>query len=122
MDDFKKLNDTAGHNAGDVALCIIAGELKNAVRYENQICRWGGDEFVGIIPSNKQEASHRLNDIGNAICEATAASGVPVSVSIGYTDIHEVSDSEDVEALIGLADKALYRVKSTRKNGIAAYS
>ena len=122
VDDFKKLNDTAGHNAGDVALCIIAGELKNAVRYENQICRWGGDEFVGIIPSGKHEALHRLNDIGNAICEATAASGVPVSVSIGYTDIHEVSNSEDVEALIGLADKALYRVKSTSKNGIAAYS
>ena len=121
VDDFKRLNDSAGHNAGDVALCLIAGELKNAVRYENQICRWGGDEFVGIIPAGAKEALHRLNDIGNAICEATAAAGVPVSVSIGYTDIHSVDNSENIEALIELADKALYRVKTSSKNGIAAY-
>ena len=122
VDDFKKLNDTAGHNAGDIALCLIACELKNAVRYENQICRWGGDEFVGIIPADAHEAEHRLNDIGSAICAATAEAGVPVSVSIGYTDIHAADDSGDIEALIGLADKALYKVKTTRKNGIAAYS
>lgn len=121
VDDFKKLNDTAGHNAGDIALCIIAQELKNAVRYENQICRWGGDEFVGIIPAGPEEAEHRLNDIGSAICEATAGAGVPISVSIGYTDIHEISDTGDVEALLELADKALYKVKSTQKNSIASY-
>lgn len=121
VDDFKKLNDTAGHNAGDIALRLIAEELKNAVRYENQICRWGGDEFVGIIPAGISEGQQRLNDIGKAICEATASAGVPVSVSIGYTDIHAVEDSSDINSLLELADKALYHVKSSQKNGIAAY-
>lgn len=121
VDDFKIVNDTAGHNAGDMVLRIIAEQLKNAVRYENQVCRWGGDEFVGIIPARAEDAPGRLSDIGNAIREMTSAEGVPVNVSIGYTDIHSVDDNGDIEALIAHADKALYKVKKTHKNGIASY-
>lgn len=121
VDDFKKVNDTAGHNAGDVVLRIIAEELKKAVRYENQVCRWGGDEFVGIIPAKDEDAKERLNDIGRSIREMTSAEGVPVSVSMGYTDIHSVDDSGDIGSLIANADKALYRVKTTHKNGIASW-
>ena len=121
VDDFKKVNDTAGHNAGDTVLRIIADELKKAVRYENQVCRWGGDEFVGVLPAKAGDAQDRLNAIGASIREMTSNEGIPVNVSIGFTDIHSVDDSGNIESLIEHADKALYRVKTTSKNAIASW-
>jgi diguanylate cyclase (GGDEF)-like protein len=121
VDDFKKVNDTAGHNAGDMALKIIAQELRNAVRYENQVCRWGGDEFAGIIPSTELEAGKRFKELSSAIEKVSSDAGVPLSVSIGYVDIHAVEDSGDIIALVELADKALYRKKREGKGGIAQY-
>ena len=121
VDDFKKVNDTAGHNAGDEALKIIARELKNAVRYESQVCRWGGDEFAGIIPSSEQEAGKRFKELSSAIEKASTDAGIPLSVSIGYVDIHAVDESGNILELVELADKALYRIKREGKGGIALY-
>lgn len=121
VDDFKRVNDQSGHNAGDMALKIIAQELKNAVRYENQVCRWGGDEFAGIIPSPELEAGRRFRELSSSIEEVSAAAGVPLSVSIGYVSIHAVEDTSDVVALVGLADQAMYSVKNSSKGNIAQY-
>ncbi len=121
VDDFKKLNDSAGHNAGDMALRLISRELKHSVRYEEQLCRWGGDEFIGIIPAVGSEAASRLDTLAGAIREATKEAGIPVSVSIGYTDIHDAGDGRDIASLVELADKALYHVKQSDKNGISEY-
>lgn len=122
VDDFKNLNDSAGHNAGDMALRLVSGELKRAVRYEEQLCRWGGDEFIGIIPAGEADAVKRLDAISRAIKKATRTAGVPVSVSIGYTNIHSADSPSDIPALVELADKALYQVKQSSKNGVAAYN
>lgn len=121
VDDFKLVNDIQGHNAGDTALKIIAQELKNAVRYENQVCRWGGDEFAGIIPSTEIEAGRRFKELKCTIEEVSEAAGIPLSVSIGYVDIHAVPDPSDIVALVGLADKALYSVKGSGKGGMKMY-
>jgi diguanylate cyclase (GGDEF)-like protein len=121
VDDFKRINDTAGHNAGDLALRIIADELRNAVRYESQVCRWGGDEFVGIIPSDTADARERLEGIRNGVLEKTAASDVAVSVSIGYVSVQDVDDKKDVVSMVEFADRALYEIKKTGKNKIAMY-
>lgn len=121
VDDFKRVNDLNGHNAGDTALKIIAQELKNAVRYESQVCRWGGDEFAGIIPSTELEAGRRFKELSSTIEEVSAAAGIPLSVSIGYVDIHAAGDTSNITAMVELADKALYRMKNSGKGGILQY-
>lgn len=121
VDDFKRVNDVAGHNAGDESLKIIAEELRNAVRYETQVSRWGGDEFVGIIPASVEDAKERLEEISKSIGEKTAEEGVPISVSIGYVNVHDVKDPGDIVEMVELADKAMYNIKHSGKDGIAAY-
>ncbi|MBR4719335.1 MAG: GGDEF domain-containing protein [Lachnospiraceae bacterium] len=121
VDDFKQLNDTSGHNVGDMALKIIAQELRDAVRYDNQVCRWGGDEFAGIIPSSEIEAGKRFRELSGTIGAASADAGISLSVSIGYVDIRAVKDRGDITSLVELADKALYSIKRSGKGGIAQY-
>ena len=121
VDDFKMVNDTAGHNAGDEMLKIIADELRSSVRYETQVSRWGGDEFVGIIPASVRDARERMEDISRGINERSAEAGIPVSVSIGYVDVHDVKDRGDIVAMLELADKAMYKIKNSGKDGILAY-
>ncbi len=118
VDDFKKVNDTEGHNAGDIVLRIIADELKGAVRYESQVCRWGGDEFVGIMPESSITVRQRLEEIRNGIREKTESIGIPVSVSIGYARVHDSGDAGNIASMVELADKALYRIKKSGKNRV----
>ncbi len=122
VDDFKRINDTKGHNAGDIVLKIIAEELKKAVRYENQVCRWGGDEFTGIIPASASSIIKRLERMRNNILEETALKGIPASVSIGYVNVRAAEDINNVVSMVELADQALYNVKQSGKNRIYEYT
>ncbi len=117
VDDFKKVNDALGHNAGDRVLKIVAGELKRAVRYEQQVCRWGGDEFVGIFPGQREHVEERLRRIAGRITEACRSLGLRVTVSMGCVDVMSRRDPADVDDLVEKADQALYRVKNNGKNG-----
>ena len=121
IDDFKVINDTYGHNAGDRALQRIAGILMDSVRYEHQVCRWGGDEFIGIIPGSADSAGSRLQKITEEIREAGDRLGIPMGCSVGYTDIHAVPDVLDIESLVNLADRAMYGIKHDGKHGICRY-
>ena len=121
VDDFKEINDTKGHNAGDDVLRIVADQLRSIVRYENQVCRWGGDEFVGIIPGTAESAAGRLRVLSRSIREKTEEAGLPVTVSIGYVNIHKVEDSRNITKIMELADSALYRMKQDGKGGIRGY-
>ena len=118
MDDFKQINDKEGHNAGDAALKMVADILRRAVRYENQVCRWGGDEFVGIIPVEPSKAKERLAEIAQKIWDDSTDSGYPLSVSIGYVDMHKAKDILDIQGIVGMADQALYTAKSSGKSRI----
>ncbi|HAG69621.1 MAG TPA: hypothetical protein DCL38_06580 [Lachnospiraceae bacterium] len=121
LDDFKQINDQKGHNEGDAALRLVADQLRHAVRYEYQVCRWGGDEFVGIIPGNTVEAGNRLKEISKRIEKYSSYGGTPVSVSIGYVDVKLPGNLYDMAGILELADKALYKVKSSGKRGIVCY-
>ena len=121
IDDFKVLNDTRGHNEGDAALMIVARQLRSIVRYDNQVCRWGGDEFVGIIPGSQEQVEARLSQLVMRMGEEAAAAKLDFTVSIGFADTKSTADRADVTSLVGLADKAMYSIKKEGKNSIACW-
>lgn len=119
IDDFKKINDSYGHTTGDAALRIVANELRLTVRYEYQVCRWGGDEFVGIIPGNREQAKERLNDLKERISKVSQEAGVPLSVSMGCVDVYCTGNVYDIDGILKKADEALYSSKRTGKGRVS---
>ena len=121
LDNFKPVNDTYGHSAGDEVLKCVAKRMKDILRREDTICRFGGDEFVILI-----EDLSDFSLLENVVGKISAVSGHPViaeqheitiEMSIGvalYPD-----DALDAEGLLKLADSAMYRAKHGGKNGIA---
>ncbi|MCR5402475.1 MAG: GGDEF domain-containing protein [Butyrivibrio sp.] len=122
IDDFKIINDTRGHNVGDAALKHVAEEIRACVRYEDQICRWGGDEFVGIVPGPLAQAEKRLKELLRKIEVHDVESCPPILASVGYANISDSADKSNMEELVGMADKALYHIKKKGKRGICLYT
>jgi diguanylate cyclase (GGDEF)-like protein len=118
LDGFKRINDTLGHDVGDILLKMVAERLVAAVREDDTVARLGGDEFMIV-----------LNEIGNSGRAATVTSRVIASVAQPYLiDGHAVSmttsagigtypeHGENADALMKSADLALYEAKSAGKN------
>ena len=112
LDDFKPINDTLGHRAGDEILVRIAERLRPAVRPSDTLGRWGGDEFV-VVCEDLQQASDApaiVGRVAGAFDEPFAIHGTElhVTASIGVA----LSGGDDgPAALIHAADAAMYRVK-----------
>jgi two-component system cell cycle response regulator len=123
VDDFKRFNDTQGHVAGDRALRAVAGALKGASRSGDITYRYGGEEFVVVLPEQTLEqarvaterARHRV--LALAIPQRAAEPGAVVTVSAGLAQLEE-SDAGDFEAVLKRADAALYRAKERGRNQI----
>jgi diguanylate cyclase (GGDEF)-like protein len=119
LDEFKAINDTHGHQAGDRVLQEVAGSLKEAMRPGDVVARLGGDEFVAIMVGvTLRQAELRLQDVVAAIAGRCATvEGLPnTSVSCG---VAECSAGDTAESLIARADRALYDAKKKGKNRVA---
>lgn len=118
LDGFKNVNDTLGHQAGDLLLTAVAKRLQQCIRESDTIARLGGDEFTVIL--NNAHEHNSVARIAEKIIEAIAQpfelDGHParVGVSIGIARYSEDSDSED--ELVKNADEAMYHAKSAGKN------
>jgi diguanylate cyclase (GGDEF)-like protein len=113
IDGLKRINDSFGHKAGDIALAHVAALLSEGVRKSDCVARLGGDEFgILLAHSDQQSALETAERLTAKIqrCEATCdGSRLPLGVAIGVTLIGQ-GDSPD--AVIARADEAMYRVKS----------
>lgn len=113
LDEFKTLNDTHGHNNGDVVLQTIADRLRISVREEDFLCRLGGDEFAVIIENvdgvavAEDVAGRILREVGRPF--TLGEKPVPLGMSIGIGLFP--GDAGGVEGLYQAADEALYRAK-----------
>lgn len=115
IDNFKNINDSYGHDLGDKVLLTVADRLQSAIRREDTVSRWGGDEFVCLLLEVKQEADVALlaKFIVKRISEGLEFSGTILStrVSIGIAIYPE--DGETAGKLFKNADTAMYKAKGT---------
>ncbi|MBT3238837.1 MAG: GGDEF domain-containing protein [Rhodospirillaceae bacterium] len=119
IDHFKKVNDTYGHLGGDEVLRSVAESIHSQVRKVDILCRWGGEEFLLLLPDCDAEAARQLAEkirIAVAACETHLGSAViSVTLSAGITQ-YTVADSED--SLIRRADVALYEAKQNGRDQV----
>jgi len=114
LDNFKALNDHAGHGAGDEALRGFARILRDNTRGDDVTARLGGDEFVvwidGISPDVADTRARAILDAFRALTTATGDTGHPLSVSMGLA-LYLPESGEEPEALVARADRAMYAAK-----------
>ncbi|MEO6259912.1 MAG: diguanylate cyclase [Thermoanaerobaculia bacterium] len=112
LDRFKEFNDALGHAAGDELLRDLGGIMERMVRAEDIVCRYGGDEFVIIMPDAAANvAAVRAQSLMEQVGERSlrSGSGIPVTMSIGIAVFPQ--DGSDPRTLLKAADDALYAVK-----------
>lgn len=118
VDDFKKVNDVHGHDAGDAVLKMVAQRCNDALRPEDSFARWGGEEFVAVLPgASDAESIGVALKVRSSISsgEVNSAGGlIRVTASIGVASELEVNESLD--SLINRADHAMYEAKRSGKN------
>lgn len=121
LDNFKRINDTYGHQAGDEVLRRAASRLLSTVRGEDAICRLGGDEFLVLMADTDSAIASRVGErIRRAITDSpipTRDGAMPVSVSVGCT-VRQPRDTATVEELLERADQALRQSKTAGRNRV----
>ena len=119
LDHFKRINDSYGHLAGDKVLKIVANVLRTRLRGRDFIARFGGEEFVLLLPGSALAAGHASSDHLRAAVEACPfhfkGERVTVTVSIG---ISAFQTGDLAEAVLKRADQALYRAKAQGRNQV----
>jgi diguanylate cyclase (GGDEF)-like protein len=123
IDHFKSVNDRFGHLVGDEVLVEVAERLRSSLRREDVVGRWGGEEFLVILPSTNRFGALR---VAEKIREAVAASPfevatarISLTVSLGLGDAGAGVISQ-AETLVAVADRALYAAKAGGRNRVAA--
>lgn len=122
IDHFKRVNDTYGHPAGDLVLCEFANRLTASLRSGDVVGRWGGEEFLALLPRTDLEGALTVADrIRESTAEApivAAGHDIWVTVSGGCA----VGSTERTAELIQLADTRLYQAKTAGRNRIVGSS
>ena len=125
MDNFKSVNDTYGHLAGDELILIFADIIKNCVREQDFVCRMGGDEFAIFFPYLDKEKviRKRADEIMSCFAKERERLGYSnCSVSIGIMTKYAKSNNMDYDKLYKCADNALYYVKNNGKDDFHIYA
>ena len=123
IDHFKRVNDEYGHLVGDAALRHVAHALKARLRGQDMLGRFGGEEFLAILPAT--EAAGGGLRLAETVRAAVAASpmlagderAIELSVSIGVAQV-ELGSGTDAQAVVRAADMAMYRAKTSGRNRV----
>ncbi len=124
LDNFKEVNDTLGHDVGDLLLKEAAGRLQESIREIDTVARFGGDEFIFILPDIKSVdyAEKVVKRIHSAFEKPFSIKGNTIAISPSMGVAFYPIDSDNAETLLKKADMAQYRVKESGKNNYKFYS
>ena len=121
IDDFKHVNDTYGHDAGDKVLCSVSSVIAQNVPSEGYVCRWGGEEILFVVPNADTESCERIaQNICKKIYECTFeenSRSFKVSMTFG---VYSVTPAENYDEGISKVDKLLYKGKKQGKNCVVS--
>jgi diguanylate cyclase (GGDEF)-like protein/PAS domain S-box-containing protein len=125
LDDLKRVNDSLGHNAGDHLLQAVGSRIQGAVRESDTVARFGGDEFVVLLPSlsNAEDAALIARKLLDAIRRPITVHGSEdlfVTTSVGISIYPD--DGADTETLIKNADTAMYQAKATGRDNYQLFN
>ncbi|MDR2560693.1 MAG: GGDEF domain-containing protein [Holophagales bacterium] len=127
IDHFKSINDTYGHAVGDMVIQAVAEQMRRAIRETDHPCRYGGEEFVVLLPQTEmadaEVVAHRIKDyiqekkpyFDGIEIQITASLGVSCSATKVEPDVHS---QETLDDLLKRADKALYAAKKIGRNRV----
>ena len=124
IDHFKRINDTYGHDVGDIVLKEVVRLVRNSIRNKDMIIRWGGEEFIVVVedvpPEKAREIAERIRqNIEKAIIVVNEKLKINITVSIGVA-CSEKEGTYFFEELFNIADKRLYRAKGAGRNIVVA--
>ncbi|NWF99571.1 MAG: GGDEF domain-containing protein [Thermoanaerobaculaceae bacterium] len=123
LDDFKKVNDTFGHEAGDCALVTVAEVFRSRLRKVDQVGRWGGEEFLALLPSTTEgRALIALEKVRQGIRQTPArCEGAEIELSMTF-GVSQFMAGQTLDECLMAADRALYLGKTSGKNRVVAFS
>lgn len=119
VDHFKAYNDRHGHLAGDYALCLVAHTLRNQLRPKDSMARFGGEEFVILLPEIAVEEARNIGERLRQSLEQVPSFYSPVGILPGVTvsiGLTQMQPKDDLQDLIARADAALYKAKMQGRN------
>ena len=125
LDNFKLINDSLGHRAGDEILKVVAERMKHCVRATDTVVRLGGDEFVIVLfdqPSKAEAITPTLQKIRDTIAQAIYIGGQKLQVTCSMGLATYPNDGADIETLLMNADAAMYRAKELGRNNYQFYT
>ncbi|MGV6800672.1 MAG: PleD family two-component system response regulator [bacterium] len=122
IDHFKSVNDTYGHDVGDQVLKEVAKRMMASVRGVDIACRYGGEEFVFLMPDTNEETAHMVAERLRQLVEATQVIvndelQLDITVSVGTATVHKGSD-DTAQQILKQADEALYTAKEGGRNRV----
>ena len=126
IDNFKKISDTYGHHIGDKVIISVAEILKERTRKSDIVCRYGGEEYMILLPQGTIEISMKIAEnirelVEQLTIELEHERVLSTTISIGISETNTLVDS-NIEIAINKADNALYEAKRSGKNKVLVYS
>lgn len=121
IDDFKQVNDRHGHSTGDAVLQMFARQCLKSLRPQDMLARWGGEEFVALLPATAPADAVRISE---RLCKAIAESrvcgtgGAPMGVTVSIGVAVSEGGGAGLDVLLSRADAAMYTAKRSGKNRV----